>query len=93
MNTNAQTVTERWQDRLKHEGKEFAEIITYDQYFARVAILSESNDHLIIQFPHVKYPKGRPLVANPCILPGVFEVAFLTQRITKDVDVRVRRYR
>ena len=88
-----ETITDRWVARLKVAGKVFAHITTYDSVYARVAILTDANDHLIIQYPHIKYPKGKPPVANPCVIPGVHEVIFVTERINKDVDVRIRRYK
>ena len=93
MYTDTKTVTDGWYDRLKKAGKQFAEIVTYDAYYAMVAILSESKDHITIQYPVLKFPKGKPPVANPCVLPGVFEVKFATESIRKDVDVRIRRYK
>ena len=93
MLSNVETVTKKWYDRLKRAGKQFAEITTYDSYYAMVAILSESKDHVTIQYPILKFPKGKPPVANPCVLPGVHEVKFAIESIRKDVDVRIRWYR
>ncbi len=93
MVSDTKTVTEQWYDRLKKAGKQFAEITTYDGYYAMVAILSESKDHVTIQYPILKFPKGKPPVVNPCVLPGVWEVKYATESIRKDVDVTIRRYR
>jgi hypothetical protein len=87
------TVTERWYDRLRKAGKQFAEIVTYDCHYAMVAILYETKDTITIQYPLLKFPKGRPPVANPCVLPGVWEVKYVTESIRKDVDVSIRRYK
>ncbi len=83
--------TERWEAKHRLAGTQFAEIQTYDKFYAKVAILSINKDRIIVEYPTLAYPKRALLKTNnPCAIFGTFDVYFKTDSIRNDVDVKIR---